>query len=81
VRFYLAWLDRHERQRGEGAPVALILCAGKKRETVEYLQLDRANIHVAEYTQLPPKPLLEARFHQALRAARATVGQGNGASI
>lgn len=76
VKFYLRWLDRHERQRGEEAPVALILCAGKKSETVEYLELDRENIHVAEYlTQLPPKAVLAARFHKALAAARATVSR------
>ena len=74
VKFYLSWLDRHERQTGENAPVALILCAGKKSKTVEYLQLDRDNIHVAAYlTQLPPKDVLEARFHQALATARASV--------
>lgn len=74
VKFYLSWLDRHERQRGEEAPVALILCAGKRSETVEYLQLDRDNIHVAEYlTQLPPRDVLEARFRKALEAARASV--------
>ncbi|MDP1829648.1 MAG: hypothetical protein Q8L48_40660 [Archangium sp.] len=74
MKFYLSWLDRHERQRGEEAPVALILCAGKRSETVEYLQLDRDNIHVAEYlTQLPPRDVLEARFRKALEAARASV--------
>ena len=52
----LSWLNRHERKAGEGAPVALILCAGKNRATVEYLELDKDNIHVAEYlTQLPPR--------------------------
>lgn len=74
VKFYLRWLDRHERQQGEGAPVALILCAGRKSETVEYLELDRDNIHVAEYlTQLPPKKVLKARFQRALAAARASI--------
>ena len=80
VKFYLSWLDRHERQRGEEAPVALILCAGKKSETVEYLELDRDNIHVAEYlTQLPPKAVLERRFKKALEAARASVRPAAGA--
>jgi len=41
VELYLRWLDRHERQPGEDAPVGIILCAGKKRETIEYLDLDR----------------------------------------
>lgn len=81
VKFYLSWLDRHERQPGEGAPVALILCAGKKSETVEYLQLDRDNIHVAQYlTQLPPKAVLRDRFHQALAAARASVSRSRSPS-
>ncbi len=72
VELYLRWLDRHERQAGEEAPVAIILCAGKKRETVEYLDLGRSGIHVAEYlTELPPREVLRKRFHEALAAARA----------
>lgn len=78
VKFYLGWLDRHERQAGEGPPVALILCAGKKSETVEYLGLGKDNIHVAQYlTQLPPKKVLQARFHKALAAARASLGRSS----
>lgn len=74
VKLYLSWLNRHERKDGEGAPVALILCAGKNRATVEYLELDRDNIHVAEYlTQLPPRKVLQGRFQKALAAARAQV--------
>lgn len=76
VEFYLRWLDRHERQPGEEAPVAIILCAGKKRETVEYLDLGRSGIHVAEYlTELPPREVLRERFHKALAVARARVEQ------
>ncbi len=72
VQLYLRWLDRHERQPGEEAPVAIILCASKKRETIEYLDLGNQGIHVAEYlTQLPPKDLLRERFHAAIAAARA----------
>lgn len=36
LELYLRWLDRHERQSSEEAPLGIILCAGKKRETVEY---------------------------------------------
>jgi predicted nuclease of restriction endonuclease-like (RecB) superfamily len=72
VELYLRWLDRHERQEGEETPLALILCAGGKRETVEYLDLGRSGIHVAEYlTELPPRELLEQRLHQAVARARA----------
>jgi predicted nuclease of restriction endonuclease-like (RecB) superfamily len=74
VELYLRWLDRHDRQSGEEAPMAIILCAGKKRETVEYLDLGRSGIHVAEYlTELPPREVLRQRFQAALAAARARV--------
>ena len=72
VELYLRWLDRHERQPGEEPPLAIILCAGKKRETVEYLDLGRSGIHVAEYlTELPPRELLRERFHHAIARTRA----------
>lgn len=73
---YLRWLDRHERQQGEAAPIGIILCAGKKRETVEYLDLDERGIHVAEYlTELPPREVLRERLHKALSAARERLAQ------
>jgi len=72
VELYLRWLDRHERQPGEESPLAIILCAGKKRETVEYLDLGRSGIHVAEYlTELPPRKVLQQRLHEAVAQARA----------
>ena len=76
VELYLRWLDRHERQPGEAAPMAIILCAGKKEETVEILDLGKSGIHVAEYlTELPPREVLRERFHRALAAARARLEQ------
>lgn len=72
IELYLRWLDRHERQPSEQAPLGIILCAGKKRETVEFLDLDARGIHVAEYiTELPPRAVLEDRLHRAIGAARA----------
>lgn len=71
MELYLRWLDRHERQPSEHAPLGIILCAGKKRETVEYLDLDTRGIHVAEYlTELPPREVLEDRLHRAIETAR-----------
>jgi len=71
MELYLRWLDRHERQPSEEVPLGIILCAGKKRETVEYLDLDMRGIHVAEYlTELPPRRVLEERLHRAIEAAR-----------
>lgn len=72
MELYLRWLDRNERQNGEESPLGIILCAGKKRETVEYLDLDARGIHVAEYlTELPDREVLKARLHRALAEARA----------
>lgn len=71
MEFYLRWLDKHERQAGEETPIGLILCAGKKNETVEYLELEKSGIRVAEYlTELPPKEILERKLHMAVEHAR-----------
>ncbi len=76
VELYLRWLDRHERKEGEEKPIGLILCAGKKRETVEVLALEPRGIHVAEYlTELPPRKLLEQRLHDALVRTRLRLEQ------
>jgi predicted nuclease of restriction endonuclease-like (RecB) superfamily len=71
MELYLRWLDKHERARGEAAPIGLILCASADAEQVELLQLDAKSIRVSEYlTELPPLPLLRARLHQAIEHAR-----------
>jgi hypothetical protein len=60
----------------------LILCAGKKRETVEYLNLGTSGIHVAEYlTELPSRELLAARLHEAVRLARLRLAQANDSAV
>jgi hypothetical protein len=49
----------------------LILCAEKSAEHVELLQLEKSGIRVAEYlTELPPRPLLERKLHEAIILAR-----------
>ena len=71
MELYLKWLDKHERQDGEEAPIGLILCAESSREQVELLQMHQDGITVAEYwTELPPKAELERRLHEALIEAR-----------
>ncbi|MGC3987785.1 MAG: PDDEXK nuclease domain-containing protein [Pseudorhodoferax sp.] len=71
MELYLQWLDKHERQPGEEAPIGLILCAESAREQVELLQMHRDGITVAEYwTELPPKAELEHQLHRALVEAR-----------
>jgi len=76
MELYLRWLDRHERQEGEEKPIGLILCAGKKRETVEVLELEPRGIHVAEYlVELPPRGLLEQHLREAIVRTRLQLEQ------
>jgi predicted nuclease of restriction endonuclease-like (RecB) superfamily len=71
MELYLRWLDKYERQPGEDQPIGLILCAGKKHETVELLELEKSASRVAEYiTDLPPREILERELHKALVQAR-----------
>jgi predicted nuclease of restriction endonuclease-like (RecB) superfamily len=71
MELYLRWLDRYERQVGEGPPIGLILCAGKKQETVELLELEQSGIRVAEYlTELPSRKALEQQLHKAIAQAQ-----------
>jgi predicted nuclease of restriction endonuclease-like (RecB) superfamily len=77
MELYLRWLDKYERQPSEAPPLGIILCAGKKRETVEILDLDARGIHVAEYlTELPPRKVLEERLHTAIEKARNRIVEG-----
>ncbi|MGK7925360.1 MAG: YhcG family protein [Spirulina sp.] len=71
MELYLRWLAKHEREPDENPPLGIILCAGKKQEQIELLELDKSGIHVAEYlTILPPKEVLQARLQQAIANAR-----------
>jgi predicted nuclease of restriction endonuclease-like (RecB) superfamily len=77
MELYLRWLEKHEMQPGEEPPLGLILCADKSNEQIELLQLDRSGIRVASYlTDLPPRHLLQQRFHHAVVAARARIEAG-----
>lgn len=76
MELYLRWLNKHEKRPGEQPPMGLILCAGKKGERVELLELDRSGIHVAEYlTVLPPKKILREKLHKAIAHARIKLDQ------
>lgn len=71
MELYLRWLDKYERRPGEESPIGLILCAGKKSERIELLELGRSGIHVAEYlTELPSKKVLQEKLHKAIEHAR-----------
>ncbi|MGM0701418.1 MAG: PDDEXK nuclease domain-containing protein [Pseudomonadota bacterium] len=72
MELYLRWLARHEQEAGENSPLGIILCAGKQREQIELLELDKSGIHVAEYlTVLPSREALQAKLHQSIESARA----------
>lgn len=72
MELYLNWLKRHECEPGEAEPLGIILCAGKRAQHVELLELEKSGIHVASYwTKVLPKKLLERKLHDAVRLARA----------
>ncbi|VXA94822.1 conserved hypothetical protein [Burkholderia sp. 8Y] len=72
MELYLRWLAKHEQEPDELPPLGIILCAGKKQEQIELLELNKSGIHVAEYlTVLPPREALQAKLHQSIQAARS----------
>jgi len=77
MELYLNWLKRHECEPGEAEPLGIILCAGKRAQHVELLELAKSGIHVASYwTKVLPKKLLERKLHDAVRLARARLEAG-----
>ncbi len=81
MELYLRWLEKHEMQDGEEPPLGLILCADKNDEQVELLQLHGSGIRVASYlTELPPRDLLQKKLHDAMRLARAKIGDSRKAT-
>jgi len=77
MELYLRWLEKYEMEPGEEPPIGLILCADKRDEQIELLQLNKSGIRVASYlTELPPKKLLEQKLHESARRARARLEGG-----
>jgi len=71
MELYLRYLDKYERHDNEEAPIGLILCAGKKHETIELLDLEKSGIRVSSYwTEALPKEQLEKKLHEAVKLAR-----------
>ena len=71
MSLYLKWLNRYERQKGEEAPIGIILCTAAEREKIELLELDKAGIAVAEYwTELPPKKQFELKIKEIMKEAK-----------
>ena len=56
----------------------MILCAGKKHEQIELLELEKSGIRVASYwTKVLPRKLLQRKLHEAIRHARERLNQSN----
>ena len=71
MELYLGWLDEHERREDEEEPLGIILCAGKKEETVRLMDLGKRGIQVSAYlTKVLPKEELQRKLHDAIRLAR-----------
>ena len=71
MEWYLNWLDKNERFHHESKPMGIILCAGKDHDDIEYLEMDKTGIHVAQYlTEMPPKEILEAHLRKAMAIAK-----------
>lgn len=72
LELYLRWLDKHEREDGEEAPIGIILCTQTNQEEIELLQMGKEDIHVAEYiTQHLPPELLSRKLKEAEQRSRA----------
>jgi len=71
MELYLRYLSKYEQETDENPPLGIILCAGKKQEQIELLELNKSGIHVAEYvTVLPPREVLQARLNLSVEQAR-----------
>lgn len=71
MELYLRYLSKFEQEPDENPPLGIILCTGKKQEQIELLELNKSEIHVAEYvTVLPPREVLQARLNLSVEQAR-----------
>jgi predicted nuclease of restriction endonuclease-like (RecB) superfamily len=74
MEWYLNWLNEHERLPHEAKPLGIILCAGKDHEDIQYLELDKTGIHVAQYlTELPAQDVLEKKLKHAIALAQEKI--------
>lgn len=71
MEWYLRWLQKHEMQQGEDAPIGLLLCSEGNFEHIELLMLDQADIKVAQYlVELPGKQWFAYKLHRAMEIAK-----------
>ncbi len=78
MELYLRWLEKYETEEGEEKPIGLILCAEGNNQLVELLQLDKANIKVAQYiTEYLPNKLLKQKLRQFMLASKYRIENQN----
>jgi len=78
MELYLRWLDKYDRAEGEASPIGLILCASADAEQVELMDLDGAQIRVAQYIHdLPDMQLLQSQLHRAVLLSRERQARGD----
>jgi hypothetical protein len=76
MELYLNWLKKREQGENEEYPLGIILCAGKRQQHVELLEVEKSGIHVASYlTKSVPKKELERKLHEAMLLARAPLAE------
>lgn len=74
MELYLKWLEKHEKQKEEKAPIGIILCTKASKEHIELLQTHKDGIMVAEYlTEVLPKEQLEKKLQQAIINAKERI--------
>lgn len=74
MELYLKWLNKYEKQEGEGTPIGLILCTETSKEQIELLEMHKDGIMVAEYwTELPSRNLLEQKIQEAVKEAKERI--------
>lgn len=66
----MRWLDKYEKKEGEGSPLGIILCAEKDHEQIELLELEKSDIHVAQYLTKPLEKILKKQLHLAVQKAK-----------
>ena len=78
MELYLKWLNRYERRPDERMPLGIILCAGKKHEQIELLELGESGIHVADYCkEIPSQEVLQKQFRKAIERSKRHLEQHN----
>ena len=74
MELYLAWLKDNEMKEDENSPIGIILCTQAQRQRIEYLQLEKSGIAVAEYwTKLPPKEQFESKIREIMAEAKERI--------